>query len=92
LPATIPGDKLLLQEIHMPARPRAWHRRIVSSSDLHHGEPCIRGTRIPVSLVVGSLADMSMDDLLREYPQLKPQDIQAALLYAAEAAHNTLVA
>jgi len=59
---------------------------------LHHGEPCIKGTRIPVSVLVASLADMSVDDLLGEYPQLVREDIQAALLFAAEASHNTLVA
>lgn len=69
-----------------------WRRRIVCDPELHHGEPCIRGTRIPVSILVGSLADMGFDELLREYPQLSREDIQAALLYAAEAAHNTLVA
>jgi uncharacterized protein (DUF433 family) len=69
-----------------------WRQRIVNDPDLHHGEPCIRGTRIPVSVLVGSLADMSIEDLLRVYPQLAREDLQAALLYAAEASHNTLVA
>lgn len=69
-----------------------WRDRIVCDPDLHGGEPCIRGTRIPVSILVGTLADMSMDELLGEYPQLTREDIQAALYYAAEASHNTLVA
>ncbi len=69
-----------------------WRQRVVCDPQLHHGEPCIRGTRISVSLIVGSLADLSIDEMLREYPQLKREDVQAALLYAAEAAHNTLVA
>jgi uncharacterized protein (DUF433 family) len=43
-------------------------------------------------MLVASLADMTPDDLLREYPQLSREDIQAALLYAAESAKNTLVA
>lgn len=70
----------------------AWRDRIVIDPDLHGGEPCIRGTRIPVSILVASLADMSREDLLRAYPQLSPSDIQAALLYAAEASRSTLVA
>ena len=70
----------------------AWRQRIVCDPQLHHGEPCIRGTRVSVSVLVGSLADMSVEELLREYPQLAREDVQAALLYAAEAAHNTLVA
>ena len=71
---------------------KSWRKRIVCDPDIHHGEPCIRGTRVPVSILVSSLADMDMNGLLNEFPQLKREDIQAALLYAAEAAHNTLVA
>ena len=70
----------------------SWRERIVCEADLHHGEPCIRGTRVSVSVLVASLADLSIDELLAEYPQLTREDIQAALNYAAEAAHNTLVA
>ncbi len=69
-----------------------WRDRIVCDPGIHHGEPCIRGTRVSVSVIVGSLADLRMDQLLQQYPQLTREDIQAALLYAAEAAHNTLVA
>jgi uncharacterized protein (DUF433 family) len=68
-----------------------WRERIVCDPELHHGEPCVRGTRIPVAILVASLAEMGMDELLAQYPQLARQDIQAAILYAAEAAHSTLV-
>ncbi len=62
-----------------------WRERVVIDPDIHHGEPCIRGTRIPVTMIVGSLADgMSFADILREYPQLTEEDIRAALAYAAE--------
>jgi uncharacterized protein (DUF433 family) len=70
----------------------AWRERIVCDPEVHHGEPCIRGTRIPVPLIVGSLADWSIEQLLSEYPQLLREDIEAALRYAAEAARNTMVA
>ena len=69
-----------------------WRQRIASDPDLHHGDPCVRGTRIPVSILVASLADLTMDELLKEYPQLSREDVQAALFYAAEAAQGTLVA
>jgi uncharacterized protein (DUF433 family) len=69
-----------------------WRQRIVCDPELHHGEPCIRGTRIAVSVLVASLADLSIDELLQQYPQLTREDINAAIYYAAEAAHNTLVA
>jgi len=61
-----------------------WHEHIAVEPDIHHGEPCIRGTRIPVSMVVGSVADgMAYDEILNAYPQLKKESIQAALAYAA---------
>jgi len=69
-----------------------WRERIVCQADLHHGEPCIKGTRIAVSIIVAGLTEMSVEELLKEYPQLTREDVDAALLYAAEAAHNTLVA
>ena len=69
-----------------------WRNRITRDPGIHHGEPCIRGTRIAVSVIVASLADLGFDELLSQYPQLTREDIQAALYYAAEAAHSTLVA
>ncbi|MGO9657611.1 MAG: DUF433 domain-containing protein [Acidimicrobiales bacterium] len=50
------------------------------------GVPCIRGTRIPVATVVASLAEgMTPEDLVREFPQLVPDDVAEALRYAAAA-------
>jgi uncharacterized protein (DUF433 family) len=64
-------------------------QRIFSHPDLRGGEPCIRGTRIPVSVIVGSMAEgLTRQDILREYPQLKDEDITAALLYASESVHQ----
>ncbi len=62
-----------------------WREHVEMPPDLHHGDPCIRGTRIPVAVVVGSLADgMSADEIIDAYPQLTPEDIQASLAYASE--------
>lgn len=62
-----------------------WQDHIVIDSDLHHGEPCIKGTRVPVATIIGSLADgMSPAEIQEAYPQLTLADIQAALAYAAE--------
>lgn len=72
--------------------PQEWRQRIACDPDLHHGEPCIKGTRIAVSVIVASLADLSIDELLKQYPQLTREDIQAALYFASEAAHTTMVA
>lgn len=57
------------------------------------GKPVIRGTRIPVELVVRKLSEgASQQDLLDGYPRLTVADIQAALRYAADTlAHETVV-
>lgn len=70
-----------------------WQEHIVISPDLHHGEPCVKGTRIPVATIVGSLADgMRPEEIRQAYPQLLREDIQAALAYAAEVLRYELVA
>ena len=49
------------------------------------GKPCIRGHRIWVSLILDFLADgMTTEEVLRDYPQLAPEDIRACLAYASE--------
>ena len=63
-----------------------WRKRIAIDPAIHHGDPCIAGTRVPVSVIVGSIAEGdSFDQVLASYPQLVKEDIQAALLFAAEA-------
>lgn len=63
-----------------------WQEYVTISPDLRHGEACIRGTRIPVTMIVGSLADgLTETEILKAYPQLTPEAIRAALAYAAEA-------
>ena len=58
--------------------------RITFDSNIMQGQACIRGMRIPVSLVVNLLAHgKSTNDILAEYPDLEPQDISQALEYAA---------
>lgn len=56
------------------------------------GKPCIKGTRIWVSLILDFLAEeMSEADLLAEYPQLAHEDVLAAIAYGAEAARERFV-
>jgi uncharacterized protein (DUF433 family) len=60
------------------------NERIVIDPKICHGKPVIKGTRMPVALVVGSLAGgMSFEDVQREY-DLTPEDIRAALKFASE--------
>ncbi len=50
------------------------------------GVPCVRGTRIPVTTVVGLVAEsMTFDEIVADFPQLTPADIQDSLRYAAAA-------
>lgn len=63
-----------------------WRARISVDPATHHGEACIAGTRIAVSLIVGSIADGdSVADILKSYPQLKAEDVATALNFAADA-------
>ncbi|HEY3358245.1 MAG TPA: DUF433 domain-containing protein [Polyangia bacterium] len=63
-----------------------WRDRIAVDPAVHHGDPCIRGTRVPVSVVVGSVADGdTIEAILAEYPALSRDDVFAALRFAAEA-------
>ena len=63
-----------------------WRDRISVDPAVHAGEPCIRGTRVPVSVIVGSVADGdSVEAVLAEYPALTPEDVHAALKFAADA-------
>jgi uncharacterized protein (DUF433 family) len=62
------------------------YTRITVSHDQMGGVPCIRGLRIPVSVVVGMIAEgISNSELLKAYPDLEIEDIREALRYAAEA-------
>ena len=70
-----------------------WQERVVVEPDLHHGGPCIRGTRVPIAVIVGSLADgMTAQEIQEAYPQLSLEDIRAALAYAAEVVRQDILA
>ena len=59
--------------------------RISVDPNICFGKPCIRGTRIWVSLVLDFLANgMTVSEILEEYPQLTEVDVQAAIAYDAE--------
>ena len=66
--------------------------RISINPNVCFGKPCIRGTRIWVSLILDFLASgMNMEELLAEYPQLEMDDIRAAIAYGAEMARERYV-
>ena len=69
-----------------------WSLRVKADPTIHHGEPCIAGTRVAVSVIVGSIADGdSTAQIIASYPQLTIEDVQAALRYAAEAVRGFTV-
>ena len=64
---------------------KATFERISSDPDILHGKSCIKGTRIPVYLIVSLAAEgESVEAIIRDYPSLTPEDIRAALRYAAK--------
>jgi uncharacterized protein (DUF433 family) len=71
----------------------AVHDRIEINPKIMLGKPVIRGTRIPVELIVRKLAEGADEKgLLQAYPRLAAADIQAALLYAADSlAHEEIL-
>ncbi len=59
-------------------------RRVTINPALMAGKPVIQGTRIPVELLIRMLAEgIQEEEILQEYPRLTPEDIRAALAYAA---------
>lgn len=67
----------------------AWHEFFESHPNVCGGEVCAAGTRIPVTVILDSLAEGSTkDQILRSYPSLSLAHIDAALAYAAELAHE----
>ena len=58
--------------------------RIVVDPNILAGKPVIKGTRIPVYLIIDLLATgVNVKDVLKEYPELKENDVKSALLYAS---------
>ena len=67
-------------------------KRISVDPSVCFGKPCIRGTRIWVSLLLDLMAGgMSTTEILAEYPQLMEEDIRAAIAYGAEMSRERYV-
>ena len=61
-----------------------WQERIATNPQVCHGKPCIRGTRIMVSVILDNLAEgLTAEEIVRDYPPLAVEDVRAALAYAA---------
>lgn len=64
-----------------------WRQHFVSNPDICHGQLCAKGTRVFVTNILDSLAEgASHEEILRSYPSLLAEHIEAAMAYAAELA------
>ena len=62
-----------------------WQDHITVTAGVRSGKPCLKGTRMSVSDVLEYLAGgMSVDALIADFPELRPEHIQAVLAFAAE--------
>jgi len=69
-----------------------WRDYVTSDPAICHGQACIKGTRIAVSVVLDNLAaGLSDEEILGSYPSLSREAFRAALLYAAELAREHII-
>jgi len=66
--------------------------RIATDPAVCHGAATIRGTRVPVAVVLDNLAaGLTAEDIVNEYPSLDADDVRAALAYAADVTRERLL-
>jgi uncharacterized protein (DUF433 family) len=70
-----------------------WRNHITVDPNIVHGQACIKGTRIMVSVILDNLAEgLDAKEILKSYPSLSREAIQAAINYAAELARERVIA
>ncbi len=70
-----------------------WEGYITVDPAICHGKACIKGTRIMVSVVLDNLAvGLTVDDIIKSYPSLTKESVQATIAYAAELSKERIVA
>lgn len=69
-----------------------WRDRISVDPNVCHGQACIAGTRVLVTVVLDNLAaGRTAEEILADYPSISIEDVRAAIAYAAELAHERTV-
>lgn len=69
-----------------------WRDYITTDPNICHGQACIRGTRIPVAVVLDNLAtNLSHQEILQSYPSLTEESLCAATRYAADLAREKII-
>lgn len=66
-----------------------WQEQIQINPKVCHGKPCIKGTRIMVSVILDNLAEgLALEEIVEEYPPLTLENVRAAIAYAAALARE----
>ncbi len=69
-----------------------WREHITTDPSVCHGRPCIRGTRVMVSVILDNLAEgRSPEQIRQSYPSVSAEGIGAAIAYAADLARESIV-
>lgn len=69
-----------------------WREHITVDPEVCHGKPCIKGTRIMVSVILDNLAaGQTGEEITESYPPVSHEDVRAAIAYAAELARERIV-
>ncbi|RKX87533.1 MAG: hypothetical protein DRP58_02620 [Spirochaetes bacterium] len=69
-----------------------WQDYVTVDPEICHGKACIKGTRIPVSVILDNLAEgLSFEEILASYPSLTKEAIRAAIAYAAELTREKII-
>jgi uncharacterized protein (DUF433 family) len=69
-----------------------WRGKISFNPDICHGKACISGTRVMVSVILDNLAEgATPEEIVKEYPSLKQEDISVAIKYAASLAREEII-
>ncbi|MES0489157.1 MAG: DUF433 domain-containing protein [Leptospirales bacterium] len=70
-----------------------WHNHIKVDPDICHGKPCVSGTRVMVTTILDNLAEgIEKPEIIKNYPSVTEQDINAVMKYAADLANERVVA
>ncbi|HEX7809192.1 MAG TPA: DUF433 domain-containing protein [Thermoanaerobaculia bacterium] len=70
-----------------------WRSLISVDPNVCHGQACVSGTRVPVAVVLDNLAaHVTHEEILRSYPSLTPDAIDACIAYAADLAREQAIA
>lgn len=90
-PLRLPGARAPIFAPGAPGNLKTYDGRIIRDKGICGGEPVFKGTRVTLRTVLASLAACdSIEEILGDFPSLKPDDVQAAIAFAAASAEEDL--